>query len=544
MYILGINGGLRHGYQDVSTVLVKDGKVVYGIAEERLNRIKHSAGQLPFLGIREALKFEGIDIRDVSWIATHGSTWGDDFEPILQEYITYTFGHCPKINRVHHHLAHAASTYYASGFDDAMILTMDASGDGISTQRAIGSKGEIEIIGQISRPNSLGIFYSIMTQYCGFFRDTDEYKLMGLAPYGSAEDIKLDEVLAVTDNGFELNRSFLKPIKPGAAQGTRQQPAFSDQLVQLLGPARISGRELTPHYKNVAAAAQKTLTEAIVALVTQFHQETGLRKLCLAGGVALNCEANRHLMQLDFLDDIFVQPASGDDGISLGAAWITSNMEGIPPVQPEDYYWGNSYTNADIHNQLTLLGVDFSRVNDPGQEAAKRVSQNQVLGWFQGRDEFGPRALGNRSILANPTHPEMKQILNQKIKFREGFRPFCPSILAESCGKYFTGKRLTSPYMTFNYEVNVPATLPTITHVNNTARIQTVDREQNPLYHEYLCALAQTMDIGMSVNTSFNRNNEPIVHTPIEAVSAFYGSGMDALIIGDFVLSKKSNLWS
>jgi len=538
MYVLGINGGVRAGYQDVSAVLLKDGKVIYAIAEDRLNRRKHSAGQLPFLSIKEALDYAKISIHDVAYVATHGSTWGEEYERVVQEYLQYSFGYCPKIVRIHHHLAHAASAYYGSGFKKSMVLTMDASGDGISMQKAIGENGAIKIVDQIPRANSLGIFYSVMTQFCGFIRDTDEYKLMGLAPYGDATRIDLSEVLTISDDSFELNNAFLKEIKAGAPQGSRQQAAFSKKLTQLLGEPRTSVNVLTQHYMDIAAAAQNTLNRAIIATVTKFHRETGLRKICLAGGVALNCETNRHLMNLDFIDDIFVQPASGDDGISLGAAWYVSNEMGVAPVPTENYYLGNEFSNDQIQLQLNLMGVSYKQIEHVGECAANLVAEDKIVSWFQGRDEFGPRALGARSILANPRNTDMKQILNQKIKFREGFRPFCPSVLEEDLLSHFVGKKTNSPFMTINYETKAENSMPSISHVNNTARIQSVNQNDHIRFYDYLKELKKKIGVGVSINTSFNRNQEPIVHSPIDAVSAFYGSGIDALIIGNYLIEK------
>lgn len=538
MYILGINGGVRAGYQDVSAALIKDGEVVYAIAEERLNRRKHSAGQLPFLSIKAALDFAQISMKDVSYVATHGSSWGEAYEKVVEEYLNYAFGYSPKIVRIHHHLAHAASAYYGSGFNEAMVLSIDASGDGISLQKAIGKDGKIEIIEQEDRTNSLGIFYSIMTQFCGFTRDTDEYKLMGLAPYGDASKVDLSEVLRIEESNFMLNNSFLKEIKAGAPQGSRQQAAYSNRLVSLLGNPRIATEPISQYYKDVAAAAQKRLYEAILSTITQFYKQTGIRKVCMAGGVALNCEVNRYIQNLNFVDELFVQPASGDDGISLGAAWYISNEMGYKPKPTLNYYLGTEFSNDQIQEQLNLMNLTYQKVENVAEIAANLVAQNKVVSWFQGRDEFGPRALGARSILANPKAKEMKQILNQKIKFREGFRPFCPSVLEKDFDNHFIGNQKQSPYMTINYKVKEPALNPAISHVNETARIQTVRKSDNPLYHEYLSQLKQKIGVGMSINTSFNRNQEPMVHSPKDAVSAYFGSGIDALVIGNFLLEK------
>ena len=538
MYILGINGGVRAGYQDVSSVLIKDGKVVFALAEERINRKKHSSGQLPYYSIKAALDFAKINIKDVDYVATHGSTWGKSYENVLEEYLKYSFGHAPKIMRVHHHVCHAASAYYGSGFKEAMVLTMDASGDGVAVQKAIGKAGKIKVLEQESRTNSLGIFYSIMTQFCGFTRDTDEYKLMGLAPYGDSSKVDLSEVLKLENNGYSFDNRFLKELTPGAPQPSRQQAAYSEKLNVLLGVSRLPGADMTDHYMNVAAATQETLQAIVIDLVTQLHKKTGLRKLCLAGGVALNCEINRFLMNLDFIDEIFVQPASGDDGISLGAAWQASAELGVPPVPADSYYLGKAYSQDEVKACLDLLNINYLSIDNPAETAANLVAKDLVVAWYQGRDEFGPRALGARSIIANPKHPGMKRLINQKIKFREGFRPFCPSVLEEDASLYFTGKQKIAPYMTINYSVNNPSLAPSISHVNKTARIQTVNNSQNKLYWEYLNTLKKKIGVGMSINTSFNRSNEPVIHSPKDAISAFYGSGIDAMLIGDFLIKK------
>ncbi len=538
MVILGINGGIRMGYQDISAALVVDGKVVAAIEEERLNRIKHSAGQIPYLAITEVLKIANLTINDVDYVASHGSTWGDAYVNVLKEYFNRCFGFCPKIERVHHHVAHAASTYYASGFDEAMVLTMDASGDGIALQKAIGKGQELKVVEQVSRTNSLGIFYAMMTQFCGFVRDTDEYKLMGLAPYGDPSKVDLSEVFKVNTNGYLFDTKFIKELVPGQPQPTKHQAIFNEKLTNLLGKSRIPNQPITQHYKNIAAATQLNLKNALVALVTDFHHQTGIRKLCLAGGVALNCAANQFLMELDFIDEIYIQPAAGDNGISLGAAYVVAKELG-DTIQPMEHaYLGNQFSNDDVKSILNLTGVRFTHCENPAQVAAKLVAENKVIGWFQGRMEYGPRALGNRSILANPIADNMKSIINAKIKFRESFRPFCPSVLEEDVVEHFTGKQNKSPYMTINYKVKDPSKLVSVSHVDDTARIQTVNNTNNLLYYNYLTELKKEIGVGVSINTSFNRNKEPIVNTPIQAISAFYGSGMDALMIGNYLLKK------
>lgn len=541
MIILGINGGVRLGYQDVSASLLIDGNIVAAVEEERINRIKFSPGQLSFHSIRAVLNKANISIHDVDYVATHGSTWGEEYLEVLKGYFKYTFGHCPAIEAVHHHNAHAASSYYPSGFDEAMVVTIDNSGDGVSTQLAIGRKGKLEEISRFSRPNSLGIFYSLITQYCGFVRDSDEYKLMGLAAYGQP-DIDLSWLLSWQSGSYSLNDKYLKKVAPSAPQPTRQQAIFNEHLTDKLGrPPLMPGQKVSSFYKNLAASAQLKFEEILIRLVTDFHQKTGLRKLCLAGGAALNCVANQKLMNLDFIDEIYVQPASGDSGISLGAACYLSNELGFRPSPIAHTYLGEAFDNQAIEDILKLTNNPYDRIENPAAHAARLVAENKTVGWFQGSAEFGPRALGNRSILANPTHPEMAKHVNKIIKYRESFRPFCPSVLEEDAMRYFDGKQALSPHMTITYDVNEQGAqaLPAVTHEDNTARIQTVSKESNPVFYQYLTDVKKLTGHGVTLNTSFNVNGEPMVYKPVDAIRTFYGSGLDSLVIGNFLLNKQ-----
>lgn len=539
MYILGINGGVRPGYQDISAVLMLGGKIITAIEEERLNRIKFSPGQLPEKAIEFVLQYAGITIKEVGLIASHGSTWGDEYASKLRGYFEFNFGYCPPIEFVHHHMAHAASTFYPSGFDKAMVITYDGSGDGVATQLAVGEGTSITVKERISRPHSLGIFYSMITQYCGFKRDSDEYKLMGLAPYGKPLTFDFSEILHTQNGNYSLDESFLKPIPTGQSQPTRQEMMFSDKLNALLGPHRIKGMPVNQHYMDVAAAAQLALENAIIDTVTAFHKQTGLRKLCIAGGVALNCLVNQKLMNLPFIDEFYVCPASSDAGVSLGAALYASVQNGFNIEPYDNVFWGPEYSNDAIRKILDATGTRYTEVA-PDIIAAKLVAQDKVVAWFQGRMEFGPRALGARSILANPCNPDMKDLLNHKIKFRESFRPFCPSVTEVESSVYFTGKQKVSPFMTITYDVDFDKALliPAVTHVNNTARIQTVNPKQNALYYNMIKNFAAITSHPVVVNTSFNTNNEPIVCSPFDALANFHKSGIDALVIGDFLVEK------
>lgn len=540
MYILGINGGVRMGYQDISASLLKDGKVIFAIEEERLNRIKFSPGQLPELSIEACLKHAGISIQKIDFIASHGSTWGEEYAVKLRDYILNTFGHCPPIEFVHHHDAHCASAWYGSGFDKAMILSMDASGDGVSTQLSVGDGMQMELFKRFYRPNSLGLYYSLFTQFCGFRRDSDEYKLMGLAAYGNREKYDLSHILSFQNGELFLNEKYIKPIPEGGSQPTRQEMAFSNMLTDEFGTKRLKKSPFEQHYKDLAASVQKRLEETIIDMVTYFHEQTGLRKICLSGGVALNCLTNQRIMNLDFIDEIYVQAASSDAGISLGAAMYVSAQKGIKPEPMNSALLGSEYTNVEIKKCLEDIGIQYKQIENPSLEAAKLIASNKVIGWFQGRMEFGPRALGSRSILANPAMENVKDIINQKIKYRESYRPFCPSIIEEDVNLYFKGKKSKSPFMNITFDVveNKRKEIQGVVHADGTARIQTVNKENQPLYHALLCHLKEITGHSVAMNTSFNTNNEPIVCNPYEAISTFYRSGLDALIIGNFYISK------
>ena len=542
MLVLGINGGFRSGYQDTSAVLVKDGKVIGAVEEERFTRVKYAPGQIPERAIDWLIKNENISLQDVDLISAHGSTFGEEFESRLKKYFQYYFKCCPSIFRVHHHLAHSASAYYASGFEKAMILTADNSGDGVSTQTAVGSQGKIKVLKRYSRPQSLGIFYSMMTQFCGFRKDSDEYKLMGLSAYGDPHRYNLDKILSIKQGGYELNEDFLSSIKPGQAQPHRQSALFSKQLEKLLNIEPRSPYEpLAQDYKDISASSQKYLESALIEIVTELYQETKIRNLCLAGGVALNCLANQKLAELSFIDNIYVQPASSDAGVSLGAAYLGCLELGNTPQAMNHCYLGPSFDHSSIWNELQRCQAPFICLDDPAQKTAEWLAQGKVVGWFQGAMEFGPRALGARSILASPFEKNMKDILNSKIKFREDFRPFGPSLLLEEKDSILESPVKDLPYMTITSSIKDPwkNKLAPIRHADGTTRPQTVSQKSNPLFWSCLKKVKELLGAGLVVNTSFNRNQEPIVCTPKEALACFYGSGMDALVMGNFLLSKE-----
>ena len=541
MIILGINGGFRQGYQDVSACLLKDGRVLAAVEEERLSRVKFSPGRLPYLSVQEVLRCAGISIREVDALAFHGSTWGPEIEEKLHRYFTEHFGYAPPLKRYHHHDCHAAAAYYSSGFDTTLVLTMDNSGDGTSLQVSVGENGKLRLLQRYQRPCSLGVFYSLLTQYCGFVKDSDEYKLMGLAAYGNPDRFDFSWLLDFTEDGLVLDTRYVVTVPPLAPSLHRDEMNFNEAFTERMGRGRrLPGTEPDDFYKDVAASAQKRLEQTVLALAEHYVRQTGIRNLCTAGGVALNCLMNQKLMNAPFLDGFFVQPAASDAGISLGAAWLAAAENGDVPVPPGDAFLGNAFDEASVRRVLDGCGITYTRVDDVASTAAVLLAEGRVIGWFQGRMEFGPRALGNRSILANPSVPGIQARVNQKIKFRDSFRPFGASVLESDVHVYFEGKNTRSPYMTVNYTVRPEhrQTLAGVTHRDGTCRIQTVDMVQNPLYYSLLLHLKDKTGHGVCLNTSFNLNHEPIVCTPQQAVSSFFGSGLDALLIGPYLIVK------
>lgn len=541
MVVLGINGGFRPGYQDVSACLAADGKVLFALEEERLSRIKFSAGKLPFLAVREALSYMRLKIQDVDYIGFHGSTWEPEIEERIKSYFVNHLGFCPPIRRYHHHDCHSASAYYASGFDEALVITLDNSGDGISTQISEAKNGNVKLLERFARPNSYGTFYSLITQYCGFVKDSDEYKLMGLAPYGDSSKFTFDWLIDFQNGELKLNTDYIISIPAKAPSPHRDEMIFNQKFLDKMGkPRRLPKSEYAQFYKDVAASAQLHLETTVLKMLKYYVGKTGLRKICMGGGVALNCVMNQKIMNADFVDALFVQPASSDAGISLGAAWLAGLEKGIIPVKTTDTFLGNEYSIEQIKSALDGCNLKYRETNEPDEVAAGLIAKNKVIGWFQGRMEYGPRALGNRSILANPAVAEMKDIVNQKVKFRDSFRPFCPSVLEEDAPKYFVGKQTISPYMTITYDVRkeMRAKIPAVTHVDGTARIQTVNASENALYYSLLKKLKEKTGHGVVLNTSFNLSHEPIVCTPRDAIASFYASGLDALVIGNFVIEK------
>ncbi len=541
MYILGINGGFRQGYQDISACLVCDGEVIAAVEEERISRIKFSAGKLPYTSVLEVLKLGNISIKDVDLVAFHGSTWGDDFDEKIKTYFSNHFGYVPPVKRYHHHDCHAAGTFYSSGFKESLIITMDYSGDGVSLQIAIGRDNKIDNIKRFERPQSLGLFYSLITQYCGFTKDSEEYKLMGLAGFGDKYAFDFSWLLSFANGGYHLNLEYIEIPVPKAPSPHRDEMNYNYKFIEKMGqPKRIPNSSISQFYKDVAASAQFQLEKTVLHILDHYTQTTGISNVCLSGGVALNCLMNQKLMNANGIDHLFIQPASTDAGISMGAAWLGSIDLGKLPKAPLNAFLGNEFSEEAIESTLRICGVNYKKENNFVELAAADLAQGKVIAWYQGRMEFGPRALGNRSILANPCLPNMQQLVNQKIKFRESFRPFGASVLLEDKALFFEGKANSAPYMTLVFDVKKTKadTIPAVVHADGTCRIQTVSAQDNILFYNLILAFKQQSGVAVLLNTSFNLNHEPIVNTPREAIASFFSSGLDVLYLGYYRIQK------
>jgi carbamoyltransferase len=449
-------------------------------------------------------------------------------------------GQIPAIRRVRHHLAHLASTFLYSTFDEAAVAVIDAAGelDCTTTYRCAGRT--IRRLSAMTLPtNSLGSIYMMATRQLGYRLIGDEYKVMGLAPFGEPDPVFrqfFEELVVLEDDGrYRVNRRLAGAVARNGCQ-------FPDAVARRLGGQHTGGpEEFTDAHKSFARELQRRIEEAILHVVRHLRKTSGCRHLCLAGGVALNSVANGKLKAESGFADIFVPPAPHDAGTSLGAAaYLHYYEDGLARPEPLKHaYLGQSFGDDAIEAEIRRCRLAACRLSDPAREAARRLVQGQVIGWFQGASEFGPRALGNRSILADPRTPQMKDKVNSRIKEREAYRPFAPSVLEEAAEKYFPGIG-ESPYMLFVVSVSdkARAEIPAVVHVDGTARPQTVSARVNPLYHRLISYFAEATGVPAVLNTSFNVAGEPIVNTPAEAIRCFFGSGLDALFMGPFLLEK------
>ena len=576
MIILGINA--YHG--DAAAAVLVDGELVAAAEEERFNRKKHSAG-FPFEAIRYCVAEAGISPREIDHVAI-----ARDPRAHFAAKVSYVLRKRPSIrgflsgrikkmarvlktrnqieklfgkgnvrarfHNVEHHKAHMASSFFVSPFDKAAILSIDGFGDFVSTMWGIGEGNRMKVLGQVIFPHSLGILYNALTQYLGFPHYGDEGKVMGLAPYGEPGYMKEFSKLIHLNDGmdFSLNsqyfcheEEFLEDIWDEGAPVVKR--IFTPELENLLGPAREPKTPLEKRHHDVAMSLQRTLEEAVLELVNRLYRMVGQENLCLTGGVAFNSVLNGRLRREGPFRGIYIPPAAGDAGTSIGAAFMVwHHLLGMRrSFVLEHAYTGPKYSEEYIENYLKSEGEKFEVL--PEKELINRTAQwivdGKVVGWFQGRMEFGPRALGNRSIVVDPRKAEMKDVLNARIKHREPFRPFAPSVLAENAGEWFE-VGAPNPFMLLVHDV-LPerrAQVPAITHVDGSGRLQTVHRETNPIYWSLIKRFEELTGVPVVLNTSFNEN-EPIVCSPHDALLCFRRTKMDVLVIGRTVIVRKED---
>ena len=559
MNIVGINFSDFH---ESSVCLLQDGKIVFACAEERLSRLKQDKA-FPRLAIQAALDFAGLKSTDVDHVAfTFPNPWRARLHD-LKLFATRQFpldldrlemwtaqalkGHRHKGGELdyrrafgaprggfhfpNHHLCHALSAWCLSGFDEAAVLVIDGRGSHEATTLWKARGNAIDLLETIEFPDSIGVFYAGITGYLGFEPLADEWKVMGLAAYGEP-GIDMSPLIRYNQESYHVvGRQFLR-----TSDGRRG-------VEDVLGPKRHAAAELEQRHMDVARAAQDACEQAMLAMLRRVTRLTGSRKLCLAGGVALNCKANGELLRSGLIDDIYVQPASGDDGACIGAALAVyaSLNRTVPRNANGNVYLGHEFTNDQVEKVLETYKLPYLRLLSPPKAAAELLARDRLVGWFQGRMEFGPRALGNRSILSNPRFRANTDRVNEAVKFREKWRPFAPSVAYEKAQLYFDDF-YNSPYMILSFWANKTraSQIPAVVHVDGSCRVQSVKREANARYYDLLTEFEKLADVPVVMNTSFNLKGDPIVCTPKDAIQTFYASGLDDLVIGDFLLSKQS----
>jgi carbamoyltransferase len=574
MLILGLN--MFHA--DASAAIVLDGEVKFAIAEERLNRHKHFGG-FPALAVKACLDAVGARISDVEHVAV-----GQDSDANLTKKVQYAISNPAKIlnfirlrerkqairdvrsllakaldvspqqlrfheHHLEHHIAHIASAYYCSPWDKAAGFSYDGSGDFVSTMMARCEGNDIQVLERVFLPHSLGSLYTMICEFIGYSKYGDEGKVMGLAPYGKEKYCaEISKIITAKHSGFQLDLNYFRPL--GSNHGMQVLPDgtvrlarhFSQRMEKVFGKPRPLHSEITQRDMDLAFAVQHRFEEIFFHLLNRLHERVPLDNLAMAGGCALNSVANGKLFGETPFRHTYIQPAAGDEGLAIGAALHTYHSVLKQPrrISLKHSYLGPEFSDSRIQTALQTAGLQYRKLDrrDLLDEVAEQIATGNVVGWFQGRMEWGPRALGNRSIVAHPGRPDMKDILNARIKHREWFRPFAPSILAEYQHEYFEHDH-PSPFMLHVYKIRPDKrnSLCAVNHVDDTGRLQTVTREENPMYYELISAFHRKTGIPVILNTSFNEN-EPIVCTPEEAIDCFQRTRMDVLAIGPFLVLK------
>jgi carbamoyltransferase len=575
MIILGLNAY----HADSSAAIFKDGLMIAATEEERFRRIKHWAG-FPSEAIAFCLKEAGITISEVNHICIgrdpKAKIWNKakyvlksltkkntlifdrlkNSEKVakLEDEFAEHFGVDSKtikekIINVEHHRAHLASAFFASPFDKAAILSIDGSGDFTTTMLAVGRGNEIEVLDSLDFPVSAGLFYTAFTQYLGFPHYGDEYKVMGLAPYGEPKYVaEIRKIIKFTDDGlFDWDESYFQNPNEMKLGYENHIPTvstlFAQQMEDVFGPARKLGEELTQKHKDIATSVQRVCEELILHILNHLQKRTGLKNVCIAGGVAQNSVANGKIIENTAFEHLYIPSAGHDAGISMGSALYAYNHILRQPRAAAVYnaYTGSRFTNEEIEIYLQSRGIEYERLDDHTlyDRITDKLIEPGVVGWFSGRAEFGPRALGGRSIIADPRNEKAKELLNLKIKRRESFRPFAPSILKEYVSEYFT-KVEDVPFMekVFPIKPEKYAVIPAVTHVDGTGRLQTVDKVVSPRYYALIDRFREKTGVPILLNTSFNEN-EPIVNTPAEALDCFLRTSMDMLVLENCIVERK-----
>jgi carbamoyltransferase len=572
--ILGLN--VYHG--DAAAALVVDGKLVAAVEEERFTRVKHIAG-FPAQAAAWCLEDAGLSAADLDHVAVGrdpranlGARVQETLRRLRSPFSVGSHGKVPDVradlaralgvdrnelrapfHNVEHHQAHAASAFFVSPFEDAAILTLDGFGDFASALLAVGRGDRFEVLERVVFPHSLGLFYTALAQWLGFPRYGDEGKVMGLAPYGDP-DVHREQMhdLVRLEGLFELNLDYFTHHTHGVemtwAEGSPTiRRVFSDRLEHAFGPAREPDGELTKHHEDVAGALQAVLEEAYLHAAEVAQQRTGLTNLCLAGGVALNAVANGRIRPETAFDGLYIQPAAGDNGIAVGAAFFVWNqtLENPRSFVMEHAYTGPEYSDSECGSALRAAGLESQLLDDDlYATVAERIAAGDVVGWFQGRMEFGPRALGHRSIVTDPRRHDVKDVLNARIKHREPFLPFAPSILAERTREWYE-QDYASPFMILVYKTRADKRdkIPAVNHVDDTGRVQTVDQRVSPRYYRLISEFERLSGVPVLLNTSFNEN-EPIVMTPQDAIETFTKTKMDVLVLGNYIVRRDASAYA
>jgi carbamoyltransferase len=538
MYVLGIHGTFGRADHDAAAVLIHDGRIVAAAEEERFVRYKHAVGLMPDHAIRYVLGEAAISMREVDVVAFPRATW-TDFAPRFEAYLWHQFGHAPQVEYVDHHLAHAASAYLISGFDESLVVTADQAGDGISAAVFRGAAGTLTPVEAVPFPDSIGLYAAAMTQYLGYRSSHDEYKVMGLAAHGTP--YPRGPLMAIDAGLPHLNTTLLhrEVFHRHPMFHTDQLPIIADDALPGFPPRRLPGGPLHPEHANIAATTQAAIETAVHALV-QRHRRPGDTRLCVAGGVMENSVAVGKLLTHAGFTDIYAAPACGDAGTALGAALVVAAAHGHRPDRLEHTHLGPAFTDRDIAAVLSECGIASTTTADPADSAAELLASGAIVAWFQGRMEYGPRALGGRSLLADPSTPAMRERVN-RIKRREEFRPFGPSVLAEHVAELFGRSDIRAPFMSFTLPTTDRYPIVAATHVDGTSRPQTVPPGPG-MYRRLIERFHERTGIPAVLNTSLNSGWEPIIADPAQALAFIHSCPADALVIGSHIVTKHDSM--